>query len=100
VKDNGGVLLSVSTGTGVITSSKRDRQVSMDSDALTYLSEHWQRPPEKALKVHRCPHEEQVQTAPVPAVFTFPHHMLLFPYKQAFGCPLETARFKRFAGRL
>lgn len=72
----------------------------MDSDALTYLSEHWQRPPEKALKVHRCPHEEQVQTAPVPAVFTLPHHMLLFPYKQAFGCPLETARFKRSAGWL
>lgn len=87
----GRVLLSVTAGIGAVISSKRTRQISRDSDPSNYLSECWQRPSESALRTHHSPHEEWVQTATVPSVFILPYHMLISPYKQAFGCPLESA---------
>lgn len=80
----GRVLLSVTAGIRAIISSKRTRQIPRDSDRLNYLSESWQRPPERALRAHHSPYEEWVEAATVPSVFISPYHVLISPYKQAF----------------
>lgn len=86
----GCVLLSVTTGIGAVISSKRARQLS---GTVTPEIPHrgWQRPSEHALRAHHFPCDEPVQTATELPIFISPHRVLISPYKQAFGCPLEAA---------